>query len=789
MAPFDSEVHAGAVCCIVSPVHAQTERTFGFAVFYEETRLFQICEFTEDSHASRSEALLLQLMPQKLVNAVADPQDCKRVARIAESCGVDEVDVKSSECTKQVDLDQDLKRLLEDAAECGLSKHLEELKRKQGMRALAVLIGHCGLLNEPANIGACSLGMYPLSNFLYLDKAAFAALNVLPRPEESLRSNSSLLGFLNRCRSPIGQRRLRQWISQPLTSPDEIKMRHDVVEALSRSESLLRQVEANLRRVPDLERLAARFHRTPTASKGQKASLEDLVSVYQCVRVADSIVQNLNTYEGIHHEIVANLKNKIASCLADFTNFKSLVEQIVDLEQAEQRNFCINRGFDVSLGNLASQRDNLKDQMEVVRKTVDDALRLQGKGNDRAVGLTEQSDRWVFRATKKHQQAIQHFKGKPQLKVLTLKKLEVVFTTAELEKLDKELKQATRDYDQQSAQLVKKALGVASTYAGVIDRVGETLANLDVLASFARVVLSAPCNFVRAQIDDEGKQFHIEGAQHILVVVNTDRSFVANNLDMKKESSRLHLITGPNMGGKSTYIRSVALIVLMNQIGCFVPCLSAKLPIFDALMCRVGASDMQLRGISTFMAEMLEASCILNTASDRTLVIVDELGRGTSTSDGFGIAWAIAKHLAETTRCYTLFATHFHELAALEEATQGVKNRHATAAVDAASGQLTFLYSLADGPAEQSYGANVAELAGFPDRVVAASRKKAVELEAQSSCNSSLTTAERVVKRARLEDDISDPLGYIGAATVAADFAQRALQSLPNLKKFLQAGV
>merc|ERR1719424_469748 len=216
-------------------------------------------------------------------------------------------------------------------------------------------------------------------------------------------------------------------------------------------------------------------------------------------------------------------------------------------------------------------------------------------------------------------------------------------------------------------------------------------------------------------------------ATHVLVVANSEKSFIANDLSMDRETSRLHIITGPNMGGKSTYIRSVALIALLNQIGSFVPCQAATLPIFDSVMCRVGASDMQLRGISTFMAEMLEASCILNTATEKSLVIIDELGRGTSTSDGFGIAWAIARHLVEEKKCYTLFATHFHEIATLQDTVPAVRNRHATATVDAASGKLTFLYALADGSADQSYGAHCAELAGFPDKIVKDAQKRANE--------------------------------------------------------------
>jgi len=191
---------------------------------------------------------------------------------------------------------------------------------------------------------------------------------------------------------------------------------------------------------------------------------------------------------------------------------------------------------------------------------------------------------------------------------------------------------------------------------------------------------------------------------------------------------------------------------------------------------------MQLRGISTFMAEMLEASCILNTATERSLVIVDELGRGTSTSDGFGIAWAIARHLVEEKRCYSLFATHFHELAALESKAAGVRNRHATAAVDPASGRLTFLYALADGAADQSYGAHVAELAGFPQHVVEAARKRAEEFEAGSNFG-------RASKRQRLADSSkSDALAFIYASKTEEEFVQRSLDQMPTLQSLASAG-
>lgn len=457
---------------------------------------------------------------------------------------------------------------------------------------------------------------------------------------------------------------------------------------------------------------------------------------------SDNMNMNDDTSRG------ALLKEQIArplrQCVDDLEGLKQLVEEVVDLEEREECGRVVVRAkHDPELSELKEEWDTV---VEEANQFFEDTQSNWGEG---AAKMKMDHDRvrgWILRFPSIKMENLINKKKKQGFRILDSLKSGIRFTHETLESLNTRHDECEESYVEKSREVVIQAMGVAASYAPVLEQASTLLAKLDVLLGFAHLAAEAPTPYCKPSMvgmEDGGKDgatIEIKQARHPCLEMMEEVQFIPNEYSMARGKSHCQLITGPNMGGKSTYIRQLGTICVMAQMGSWVPADSANLCVLDSVLARVGAGDMQQQGVSTFMAEMLEASSILQTATKNSLVIVDELGRGTSTYDGFGLAWAICEQLAIKKHCFTLFATHFHELTALGDqgsaagghangvsSTNGVINKHVRAVTQ--SGQLTMLYEVHPGPSLRSFGVHVAELAKFPQRVVEHARRRAGELE------------------------------------------------------------
>ncbi|KAH9837442.1 DNA mismatch repair protein msh-2 [Teratosphaeria destructans] len=713
---------------------ATEARQVGVCFADASVRELGVSEFADNDIYSNFESLLIQLGAKEcLVQFDGTKKDAElhKLRTIADNCGCAVSERPANDFSSR-DIEQDLARLLRSEKATGM---LPQTDLKLAMSSAAALIKYLGAMSDPTNFGQYQLYQHDLSQFMKLDSSALKALNLMPGPKDGSKT-MNLYGLLNHCKTPVGSRLLAQWLKQPLMSLEEIEKRQQLVEAFV-NDTELRQTlqEEHLRSIPDLYRLAKKFQR-------KKANLEDVVRAYQvAIRLPDFI----GTFEGVMDEaykdaLDAEYTNKLRSYSDSFVKLQEMVETTVDLEALDNHEFVIKSEFDDGLRIIRKKLDKLRYEMEREHCRVGDDLNQE---TEKKLFLENHKVHgWCFRLTRNEANAI---RNKKQYQECSTQKNGVFFTTTAMSQMRRDFDSFSEQYNRTQSGLVQEVVNVAASYCPVLEKLAGVLAHLDVIVSFAHVSVHAPTSYVRPKVHPRGTGNTIlKEARHPCMEMQDDISFITNDVSLARGESEFLIITGPNMGGKSTYIRQIGVIALMAQIGCFVPCSEAEITLFDCILARVGASDSQLKGVSTFMAEMLETANILKTATRESLVIIDELGRGTSTYDGFGLAWAISEHIIKEIGAYAMFATHFHELTALKDSYPQVQNLHVVAHIGDESGdtamtgsdaspsrrrEVTLLYKVVPGISDQSFGIHVAELVRFPQKVVNMAKRKADELE------------------------------------------------------------
>ena len=517
------------------------------------------------------------------------------------------------------------------------------------------------------------------------------------------RRRGSLLGLTDKTRTAMGARLLKQWLLNPLLDPKAISRRHDAVAALVADPMLRSETRDALQAVYDLERLATRVI-------AEAAGPRDLGALATSLLRIPDIVHDL-TYAGspVLAELAVSLDPVPEAVMA-------VREAIVDEPPANLKDGgVIREGFDPDLDELLGIARDGKSWFAAYA----DELRQQT-----GIGSLKIRFNSVFGYFIEVTKANLHLVPDTWLRKQTLANCERYYTAQLKEREEKVLGADDRRVQLEGALFEQ----VRARVAGFGERIAATaraVAVIDVLAGFAE--LAQRRGYVRPEID-EGLRLEIEGGRHpVIEALMPEGEFVPNDVVLDADAEQLVIITGPNMAGKSTVMRQVALLTLLAQAGSFVPADRARIGIVDQVFTRVGASDNLARGQSTFMVEMTEAATILAQATRRSLVILDEIGRGTSTYDGVSIAWAVAEHIHDVIGARTLFATHYHELTELEATRERVVNM--TIAVREWQDEIVFLRRLVPGGTNRSYGIQVARLAGLPQGVVARAREILARLE------------------------------------------------------------
>jgi DNA mismatch repair protein MutS len=551
------------------------------------------------------------------------------------------------------------------------------------------------------------IGFYERQNCLVLDVVTVRNLELV-EPLFTSGGDITLFRALDETRTPMGKRLLRGWMLRPAIEVAEIQARLDAVEELARESIGRDELRRALEGVLDLERLLSRVT-LETANPRDLLALAVSLGRLPNVRTAlghlrseraQSLHGTLDELGDVRDQIERTIIEEPPLSLADGGVIRPGVEAELDELRSLSRN---SKQYVAQIEERERQRTGIN-SLKVKFNNVFGYYMEVSKPNLHLVPADYERKQTLVNAER--------------------------FTTPELKQYEAKILDAQEKIVEIERRLFAELRAAIAAQAKRIRQTALAIAQVDVLANLAH--LAAVHNYCRPQLTDSG-EIEIREGRHPVVeraeLTGSHERFVPNDLYLNSTSDAIIVLTGPNMGGKSTYLRQAALIVIMAQMGSFVPARLARISIVDRIFTRIGASDNLARGRSTFMVEMTETAAILNTATPRSLILLDEVGRGTATYDGLAIAWAAIEYLHARTRATTLFATHYHELTELADLLSGVKNYHVS--VKEAGGSVVFLRKIEPGAADRSYGIEVAKLAGLPPEVIGRAREVLHEHESK----------------------------------------------------------
>ena len=560
---------------------------------------------------------------------------------------------------------------------------------------------------------------YRSGSCLEIDQATRRSLEITRTLREG-RRDGSLLSVIDRTVTPMGSRLLGHWLANPLTDVDRINERLDAVEELVGDESLVADLQTELKSIYDIQRLLARV------ATG-RSSPRDLSFIGRTLEKLPKVKARLTARKS---PLLQRLEAEIDLCPEVRSKLEASLDD--DCPLTSRDGGFVRAGYCEELDTLRQLATGGKEWIAQYQANLTEEHNLPMKvGYNKVFG-------YYIEITNAHKDKVPDNFIRKQ----TLKNAER-YITPELKEYEEKVLSADDKAKELEYEIFLEMRDLVHAAARRLQATADVLSNLDVLVCLAK--LARLQEYCRPEISTENTLKIIDGRHPVLDIIEPQGTFVANDTITGGDDGHVMLITGPNMAGKSTYIRQVALITLMAQMGSFVPARSATVGVADRIFARVGASDELSRGQSTFMVEMTETARILNTASERSLVVLDEIGRGTSTYDGLSLAWAIVEHIHDMVGCRTLFATHYHELTDLRHSLEGVRNLNV--AVKEWQDDVVFLHKIIEGAADKSYGIHVARLAGVPAEVNERAKQILSQLEDEHAGSDGRPKIERPKKR------------------------------------------